>query len=378
MRIGLLHNTLNVQGGAERFTVDLIQVLKDHGHEVHLATFDKVDWNRVREKMGSCARPDKCLSIFWRRLPIFGIYQRLLMPLAAKRLARTVDVTINTHSDYLLCKTDIVYMHGVPAVLGGFDLKVPWWKILYVLPYRFIIWVGTSLKNSPDDSIFIANSRHTAKKLLEHHGIHADRVIYPPVHTEIYRKLASQSERENVVLTISRYAKEKDLDHVLEIAKRTRNDIKFVVVGEAANRFEKAIASGLIDEARVLNLRIEFYVNISQDAKREMMAKAKAYLHPGTFEHFGVAVCEAISAGCLPVAVNEGGHLEILESLGPIARCYENFDEAAQCLERAIDSWNLELAENGSRQMERFGINRFAKEFLELIQEFADQNVVER
>ena len=371
MRCGLLHNTLNIQGGAERFTIDLIKILKDHGYEVHLATFDKVDWNRVEKNMGSYVKPDKCFSIFWRRPPVFRIYQRLLMPFAANRLAREVDVTINTQSDYLLCKTDIVYMHGAPAVLGVFDLRVPWWKIPYVLPYQAIIWVASNLKRNPDDCIFIANSRHTARKLLEHHGIHADRVIYPPVHTEIYRKLVSQSERENVVLTVSRYAKEKDLDHILEIAKRTRSGIRFVVVGSAADRIEKAIANDLIDEARALDLRVRFYVNISQDAKREIMAKAKAYLHPGTFEPFGLAVCEAVSAGCLPVAVNEGGHLEILEPLGHIARYYESFDEAAQCLESAVDSWDPDLAQLASRQMERFGIERFAQEILQVLQEFA-------
>jgi glycosyltransferase involved in cell wall biosynthesis len=368
---------LNIQGGAERFTVDLIKVLKDHGYEVHLATFDKVDWNRVEENMGSCVKPDKCLSIFWRRPSVFRIYQRLLMPLAANRLAREVDVTINTHSDYLLCKTDIVYMHGAAAVPDGFELKVPWWKIPYVVPYQAIIWVASSLRRNPDDSIFIANSRHTAKKLLEHRDIRVDRVIYPPVHTEIYRKLAFQSERENVVLTVSRYSKEKDLDHILEIAKRTRGDIRFVVVGSAANRLESSLANELIDEARAHDFRVTFYVNLSQDAKREIMAKAKAYLHPGTFEHFGVAVCEAVSAGCLPVAVNEGGHLEILEPLGHIARCYKSFDEAAQCIESAVDSWNPDLAQLASRQMERFGIERFAQEILQVIQEFAAKSVVQ-
>lgn len=362
---------MNIQGGAERFTVDLIRVLKDHGHEVHLATFDKVDWNRVERNMGSCAKPDKCLSIFSRRLPVFRIYQRLLMPFAANMLAKGVDVTINTHSDYSLCKTDIVYMHGAEAVPGGFGLGAPWWKIPYVLPYLAAIWLNSKLNKNPNVCIFIANSRYTAKKLLQNRGIHADRVIYPPVHTEIYRKFASQSQRESVVLTVSRYAKEKDLDHVLEVAKRTRNDIRFVVVGSAANRYERMIANGLIDKARALNLRIELHVNISQDAKREMMSKAKAYLHPGTFEHFGVAVCEAVSAGCLPVAVNEGGHLEILEPLGHLARYYKSFDEAAQCLESAVDSWSPDLAQLGSRQMERFGIDRFAREILQVIQEFA-------
>jgi glycosyltransferase involved in cell wall biosynthesis len=348
-----------------------MEVLKEHGYEVHLATFDTVDWNRVEENMGSYVKPDKCLSIFWRRPPVFRIYQRLLMAFLAKRLARAVDVTINTQGDYLLCNTDIVYMHSAAAVTGGFKLKVPWWKIPYALPYQATIWVASNLKKYPDDCIFIANSRHTAKKLLENHGIHADRVIYPPVHTEIYRKLASQSERENVVLTVSRYAKEKDLDHILQIAKRTRGDITFVVVGSAANRFEKAIANELIDEARALDLRVRFYVNISQDAKRKIMTKAKVYLHPGTSEHFGVAVCEAVSAGCLPVAVNEGGHLEILGWLGHIARYYESFDEAARCLESAIGSWNPDVAQLASRQMERFGIERFAQEILQVLQEFA-------
>ena len=133
-----------------------------------------------------------------------------------KWLAQGVDVTINAYSDHLFCKTDIVYLHGI----HGQGFRYSWWKAPYVFPYKIILWVNRKI--SGDDPMFIANSHYTEKKLLECHGIHADRVIYPPVHTEIYRKLICQSEREDMVLTIGRYSPERELGSIIEIAKRTR------------------------------------------------------------------------------------------------------------------------------------------------------------
>ena len=357
---------MNVQGGAERFAVDLIAVLKDRGYEVHLATFDKVDWSRVEANMGSCVRPDKCISVFWRRLPIFGIYQRILMAFAVNRLSKNVDLTINTHSDHRFCHCDIVYMHGLTPFA---KLHLPWWKIPYTLPYHILTWIGAKA-NAQGNSIFIANSKYTARQLLMEHGIKVDYVIYPPVHTETYRPLASRHERENTVLTVSRYAREKSLHGILEIAKRTRAEISFVVVGQAGNRFEEAIAKELIAEAHRLNLPITFHTNISQDEKREIMSRAKVYLQPGV-DSFGVAVCEAVSAGCLPVAVNDGGHMEIIRKLGPIGRSYRSFDEAAECVEAAVAGWSPALAELASSQMKRFSIARFADEITGVIKRFA-------
>ena len=365
MRVGLLQNTLNVIGGAERFTVDLIKVLKDGGHEVHLATFDKVDWGCVEQNMGRCIKPDRCFSIFWKRLPIFGIYQRLLMVLAVKRLAKSVDITINTHSDHLFCRTDIVYMHGVNPTLS-WNLKVPWWKVPYVLPYAIVTWIA--LKRKKPNAFFITNSYHSGQKLLKLHGIQAKRVIYPPVHTEVYRQLSEETDREDLVLTISRYAKEKDLDHIIEIAKLTKKSIRFILVGQTANRFEEAIARSLMEKAE--SLPIEFLVNISQEEKRMVMAKAKVYLHVSSFEHFGLSVCESISAGCIPVAVNEGGHLEILEFAKPFAYTYNSFEEAAYQVEKAVEAWTPTTACFISSRMEHFNLDRFADEMLQVVEGF--------
>lgn len=375
MRVGILHNSLNVQGGSERFTVDLIKVLKDRGHEVHLATFDKVDWNSVEENMGSYVKPDKCFSILPWRPRIFGIYHRIFLMLAVKWLAQGADVTINAHSDHLFCKTDIVYIHWVSATQGtNLNFQYPWWKAPYVFPYRIILWINS--KVAKGDSMFLANSHYTKEKLFAYHGIHADRVIYPPVHTEVYRKLLCQSKRENIVLTIGRYSPERELGCIIEIAKRTQSYIRFVVIGQAAKPSELAMANSLIGNARMIGLPIEFHVNVSQDFKREMISKAKVVLQPSHVEHFGIGLCEAISGGCLPVAVNEGGHLEVLDLLdGSTAYRYENFSEAAGQIEKAIESWNPQLSEFASRQMERFSLERFGHEIMNILTEFG-KNVV--
>src|SRR5687768_12573955 len=108
--VGLLHNTLNVMGGAARLTLDLIPLLHERSMRVNLATFDKVKWDSVKKMFGEIDLPETETSLIPFRFRLLGIYQRILMKLVAKRLQKSSDVVVNTHSDFQFSRSDIVYM----------------------------------------------------------------------------------------------------------------------------------------------------------------------------------------------------------------------------------------------------------------------------
>jgi glycosyltransferase involved in cell wall biosynthesis len=55
----------------------------------------------------------------------------------------------------------------------------------------------------------------------------------------------------------------------------------------------------------VKNLRIR--TDIPKNELKELLGRAKYYLHPPFPEHFGIAVVEAMSAGCIPIVYRDGG-----------------------------------------------------------------------
>ena len=71
---------------------------------------------------------------------------------------------------------------------------------------------------------------------------------------------------------------------------------------------------------------------------KEILAKAKVYVHCAQNEHFGISIVEAMAAGCVPVVHNSGGPREIVsedagckwdslrEAVGQISTLIENDD----------------------------------------------------
>jgi len=52
---------------------------------------------------------------------------------------------------------------------------------------------------------------------------------------------------------------------------------------------------------------VELLTNLPRDRLRELLGRARYYLHPSFPEHFGIAVVEAMATGCIPIVYRDGG-----------------------------------------------------------------------
>lgn len=375
LRIGLLHNTLNVMGGAERFTLDLIPLLHERGMHVNLATFDKVRWDSVRRMFGEVDKPESEISLLPFRLRRFGIYQRILMKFMVNRLQGRSDIVINTHSDHLFCYSDITYIHGVTSIesvsgaLGLERYNSSMLMKLYFLPYKYLIMTKLRPYTDNDGMRFIANSKFTQERMKKILKISKSQVIYPAVDTEKYSRLTKSDSRQDQVVTIGRFTREKNLHLIPEIASKCPDYIKFVIVTASAG-----VNNGLMNEFNFackkfgVESRITLYLDIPFEQKLEILKKSKVYLHMMPAEHFGLALAEACSAGCLPVVVKGGGQEEIVEGIPHSV--YDEFSHAAELVSLAINSWNpVKSKEVSSLMEERFSKKNFSDQFCALIEE---------
>jgi glycosyltransferase involved in cell wall biosynthesis len=375
IRVGLLHNTLNVMGGAARLTLDLIPLLHERSMRVHLATFDKVRWDSVRRMFGDVELPETQTFLIPFQFRVLGIYQRILMRLIANRLQKNSDVVVNTHSDFQFCRSDIVYMHGVTPLgaSGGVNEEVferyqtPLMR-LYFLPYRYLLRSKMRSYSDNDGMVFVANSKYTQERMRKNLMISKSRVIYPAINTSRYGQLAGNESREKQVVTIARFTREKNLQLIPEIASKCPDDIKFAIVTASAG-----VSDDFMQEFNYMRKkfgvesRVNIFMDIQFEEKLNILRRSRVYLHLMPGEHFGIALAEACSAGCMPVAVKGGGQEEIVEGIPHSV--YDDPGHAADLIRLAVGSWTPQKSRETSAMMERFSKKNFSDEFCSLVED---------
>ena len=337
LRIALVHDSLNPCGGAERLALAMARALKELRHSVDLYVIEATDWNRV-EKLTSYNR-----QIVDREhvLPPFKsfptIYSRLLHWFGRDVIGYHIvkkhnyDLVIATKQILVPIFVDALYMH-FPDFLPGFDYLYYPERYLYntmlriysrplELATKTLISLFKSIRYKP---AILTNSRFSASIIERFLNVKAI-VLYPPVNIEKYLTLSKHRDRENIVVTISRIEPMKNLDIIVDIAKEVK-EAKFVILGSMQSI---SYYAHLMRRIRMLNLedKIKVLVNASEELKMKILKKAKIYLHSTKYEHFGIAVVEAMAAGLIPVVHRSGGPWTDIVEFGKYGFSFSNLEE---------------------------------------------------
>src|SRR3989344_2979333 len=105
-------------------------------------------------------------------------------------------------------------------------------------------------------------------------------------------------------------------------------------------------------KTKAKNYPIEFLVNKKNDDLWDIYSKAKIYWHatgfgedlktrPDFAEHFGISTVEAMGGGAVPVVINAGGQIEIVDE-GVNGFLWENPGELEEKTLRLINSSKLQ------------------------------------
>ena len=194
-----------------------------------------------------------------------------------------------------------------------FQFPISWRKSLSLYERLKLFSISKIIYNSE----FVMRSNI---KLFNKPGV----VLYPPVPPipEGIRK------KENIILGVGRFTKGMNMkkQDVListfkEFSKKISDDWQLVLIGSVLSSdmdFLEKI------KAMAKDSKVKLIINPSHEELVEYLQKAKIFwhaagfgedllLHPERAEHFGIAVVEAMSAGCVPVVFNGGGPCEIVE-----------------------------------------------------------------
>lgn len=298
MNVALVHDYLSQDGGAEQVLRALREVWPDA--PVFVLFHDK-------EKIPDLSTADTRESFIAKMPFVRSRYQWYLplMPLATERYnLHEFDVVISSTSAFAkgvltrpetlhvsYCHTPTRYLWtDTHAYIADLKYPAPVKALLPRLIHRLRLWDQLSALRV---DAFVANSDTVRRRIAKYYR-RDSVVIYPPVDTDRFHPGAVGE----YFVTGGRLVPYKRFDLVVDVFNRLRLPLKIFGTGPELARLQKRALAN-----------IEFLGRVSDTEKAELLAHAKAFLHPQA-EDFGITPVESMAAGRPVIAYGVGGATE--------------------------------------------------------------------
>lgn len=197
-------------------------------------------------------------------------------------------------------------------------------KTLIHLQYPFKNIGGHSLPNLIKSRFysFVVNSQFT-KSFIDEEFLVNSHVIYPPIDTSAF----ISGKKSDTILYVGRFSnltQSKGQKYLIESFTKISSQIPFWQLILAGGTSVGASESEMSELKKLsASLPIEIITNPSLVELKKLYAQAKIFWSASGFgysdlkdplkvEHFGISLVEAMSAGCVPIVTNLGGHKEII------------------------------------------------------------------
>lgn len=307
MKVAIVHDQLREFGGAERVLVALKRIFPDA--DVFTSTFDLQSLGKHKDQISSW----NVKTSWFGKIPVINkLYSplRFLTPLIWESFDFSgYDLVISSTGSWM-CKgvktkkptVHISYIHHPPRYLYGYQTAIEWQKYFLIRVYGTIInhflrmWDFEASKR-PD--YLIANSEET-KKRIEKFYRRDSTVIYPPVYipSGVPRSEASAT----YFITVSRLAKAKHVDLLIQAANTYRFPLKVVGVGRDMEYLQK-----------IAGPTVKLLGNVADQELNDLYLHAKGFLFASVDEEFGIAPVEAMGYGVPVIAYASGGLTETVK-----------------------------------------------------------------
>ena len=234
MRLLIVHPSLNRCGGAERVCLATVKALSARGHNVHLATIDRIDCQLLEERFWSVQRP-QTEEYMLNSIPFSGSLSQaaytvaFFLPLLAYQgTAGEFDLMVNTYGDLDESIADVSYINAIQ-----FRLRHLFPNSIFQSSAMRVFTSGFRLFSFPVHKLLTSNVPLTnstfMRDIIRRHYARDCAVIFPPVNLQRF-KHAEKLERRNLVVTVTRLRRGKELEIIPRIARHVRN-CRFIIFG---------------------------------------------------------------------------------------------------------------------------------------------------
>jgi glycosyltransferase involved in cell wall biosynthesis len=366
MRILVIHPRMSVFGGGERVALHSIVAALKGGHEVYLAS----EHFNISAFEDFFACPGVFKTVHMLTYPSFQpiaeravLYQRLLYH--EWRLKRLLPKAGDV--DLILSTQDAAYMPSAKSPTVQYCYFPEWFAHLESNPsslfWKMYYLPGTVFYRSRVDRVdLMLSTSNFTKGFVRRKWGRDSTTLYPPCPIDLYRD--PNGPKENLVITIGRVVPEKRMNLFLDIARQLPQ-VKFAIIGSVAPERESYLQH-LKDTAPA---NVSFVISPLRRAK-DLLAKAKIYVHCALNEHFGISIVEAMAARCVPVVHDSGGPREIVSD--DVGNRWNSVTEAATQIANLVgnDTLRKELSRAAALRAGRFTPEAFERDMGKVIQQF--------
>jgi glycosyltransferase involved in cell wall biosynthesis len=377
-------------GGAERLTLVTMQALSQKDVNFDLTTCVQPNLEKLENAYGS-----KIASIV-KKAEKINVLKSLEEPVIDKIIKKgNYDITINTHGDTLpfyhhsLSKSNAVtYCHFPSAKfhidsenleylrdirIGGDFAQVHEmdYSKTKITPNfkpetrqkvkKYFEFLRVKYDSLMKNTLVLANSDYTCRTIARLFSIHP-KILYPPVDVETFREAAlkSTTQREDMILVISRIAPDKQIENAIKVEKilKDRGIGKVLVIAGNLHRYDDHYYQQLKKMITDYNLSdyVSLQTNVSFSKLIQLMQLSKVYFHPRIDEHFGISIVEAMAAGLVPIVSDVGGHTEFV----PSKYHFHTLDHAADLIELAFEAATTTTTNSDRRLAISNSTNKFS------------------
>ncbi len=333
----------------------MCEALQDSGYRVSLACdlFRPSDIERI---YGMGRVMEKCEHVripqFRARLPRFTALQRLAYQSRVWRQFSDTDADIvfsTQSSPFIVPRRIFHFVYNVADLFGhpppAAPLNIPNSGRVPSRIYFFALRQPTKIlwkKHRESQDWFFAVGSNVLSDLRKL-GYRYSSLAFPPCRVDFKPRLPKKKQ----VVQASRMIPDKRLELYLDIASRLP-DYRFYLIGRDAPLLRK-MYPGYSDGILSRLPRNVTYVDALVRERPELLEESKVYLYTGVERGIGLALVEAIAAGCIPFSPPDVGATDILKASG-VGDTYDTVEEAAAKIRASLEQ---ELSEDQILQISK-------------------------
>jgi glycosyltransferase involved in cell wall biosynthesis len=315
----MLQNEMNPPGGANTVALWMLESIKSE-FDVTVLTWDTVNFAAINQFYGTQLEQGDIRVITiagWIRALVDRVpdpwrWQRYCVLMRkCKQISQGYDLLLSAHDETDFGRRGIQYVH-YPFQAENWASEQPRRHFgARLRPWRIIS--GFSFEQMMSNRTLV-NSEWTAEQCRNTYGPLDMGVIYPPV-VGAFDPLPWEA-RENGFVCIGRFAGDKRIDWVIQILSRVRErhpDIQLHLVGTFSPWEDEMDCYRMVkDSARDNAEWIFLHEDISREELISLLCRQRYGIHGKQQEHFGLAIAEMVTAGCIPFIPDDGGQVEIV------------------------------------------------------------------
>lgn len=210
-----------------------------------------------------------------------------------------------------------------------------------------------------EKNLFLANSQWTARLIQSHYAVDP-KVLYPPV--RLAASTLPWAQRELAFAMLGRLSENKRQSLAIDLLEKVRergHAIELHIIGDPDPNDRGACASSIQQRATEAGDWAHVHVSVTRQELDSILSRCRFGLHMREEEHFGIAISEMMSFGCIVFVPNGGGQVEIAGADSGLI--FDSMDDAAERICRLLedDSCQLELSARQQERARRFSSDKF-------------------